>query len=147
MVVPSQRSHPMGEHGPTIGRQASDGWGLVVFAAVLMITLGIFQALVGVSAIRKDQLVVSVPTADPVSLSVTTWGWIHLVGGALIALAGFYVVRGALWARAIGITLAILSAIANFTFIPHYPFWSLLMIALDVLIIWALAVNRYQVAT
>jgi hypothetical protein len=76
---------------------------------------------------------------------VTSWGWIHLIGGVVVALAGFFVFSGALWARSIGIVLAGLSAIANFLFIPYYPFWSLLMIALDVFVIWALAVHGREV--
>ena len=146
MVVPIQRSHPMAEHGPTIGRDATgDGWGLVVFAGVMMILLGIFHALEGLTAILKDQFFVSTPNYL-ISVDVTTWGWIHLIGGAVVALAGFYVFSGAVWARAIGIVLAALSAIANFLFIPHYPFWSLLMVALDILVIWALARHGREVA-
>ena len=64
-------------------------------------------------------------------------GWIHLLGGILVLLGGAYVFAGATWARVVGITLAVLSAVANF-FIPYYPFWSLLIIALDVWVIWAL---------
>jgi hypothetical protein len=71
---------------------------------------------------------------------VTTWGWIHLLVGLLVLFAGIAVMSGQTWARAIGIILAGLSALANFVFIPYYPFWSLLIIALDVFVIWALAV-------
>jgi hypothetical protein len=130
----------MAEHGPTIGRAAtSDGWGLVVFAGVMMILLGIFHALTGLTAILKDQFFVFTSNNYLISVDVTAWGWIHLIAGVVVALAGFYVLTGAAWARAIGILLAALSAIANFLFIPYYPFWSLLMIALDIFVIWALA--------
>jgi hypothetical protein len=64
-----------------------------------------------------------------------------LIGGILVLLAGFAVMRGALWARIVGITLASLSALANFFFIPFYPFWSLTVITLDILVIWALAAH------
>jgi hypothetical protein len=147
MVVPSQRSDPMAEHGPMITRETtSDGWGLVVFAAMMMLLLGVFHALTGLTAILKDQFFVFTPSNYLVSVDVTAWGWIHLIGGVVVALAGFSVLRGALWARAIGILLAALSAIANFLFIPYYPFWSLLMIALDVFVIWALARHGRRVA-
>jgi hypothetical protein len=146
MVVPSQRSHPMAEHGPTIGREATgDGWGLVVFAGVMMIMLGSFHALAGLTAILKDQFFVAAPNYL-ISVDVTTWGWIHLIGGVVVAVAGFFVFSGALWARAIGIGLAVLSVIANFLFIPYYPFWSLLMIALGIFVIWALARHGQEVA-
>jgi hypothetical protein len=129
----------MAEHGPVIAREgAGDGWGLVVFAGVMMILLGSFHALAGLTAILKDQFFVATPNYL-ISVNVTTWGWIHLIGGVVVALAGFWVFSGAVWARAIGIVLAALSAIANFLFIPHYPIWSLLMIGVDLLVIWALA--------
>jgi hypothetical protein len=64
----------------------------------------------------------------------------------VVAVAGFAVLSGATWARVVGITVAALSAIANFLFIPYYPFWSLLVIALDVLAIWALAAYGHRAA-
>jgi hypothetical protein len=146
MVVPSQRSDPMAEHGPVIPREAGDGWGLVVFAAVMMMLLGVFHALTGLTAILKDQFFVFTSRNYLISVDVTAWGWIHLIGGVIVALAGFSVLRRALWARAIGILLAALSAIANFLFIPYYPFWSLLMVVLDVFVIWALARHGRRVA-
>jgi hypothetical protein len=71
----------------------------------------------------------------------TTWGWIHLVIGLLAAFAGWGLLSGRTWARAAAITLAVLSAIANFLFIPYYPFWSLLIITLDIFVIWAVAAH------
>jgi hypothetical protein len=68
-------------------------------------------------------------------------GWIHLILGIVVALAGVGLLAGRTWARVVGITLAVLSAIANFMFVPHYPFWALLVIALDVFVIWALAAH------
>jgi hypothetical protein len=147
MVVPSQRSDPMAEHGPVIPREApADGWGLVVFAAVMMMLLGVFHALTGLTAILEDRFFVFTPNNYLISADITTWGWIHLIGGVIVALAGFAVLRGALWARAAGILLAVLSAIANFLFLPYYPFWSLLMIVLAVFVIWALARHGRRVA-
>lgn len=137
----------MGEHGPAMGREVTgNGWGLVVFAGVMMILLGVFHALEGLTAILKDKFFVFTPNNYLISVDVTSWGWIHLIGGAVVAVAGFFVFSGAVWARAIGIILAVLSAIANFLFIPYYPFWSLLMIALDVFVIWALARQGREVA-
>jgi hypothetical protein len=137
----------MAEHGPTITRETTSGWGVgfVVFAGVLMIMLGVFHALEGLTAILQDKFFVSTPNYL-ITVDVTSWGWIHLIGGAIVAVAGFFVFSGALWARAVGIVLAVLSAIANFLFIPYYPFWSLLMIAVDVFVIWALAAHGREVA-
>ena len=129
-------------------REQPPGWavGFIVFAAVMMMMAGVFQALAGLVAIFENEFYVA--TRNYLfQLDATTWGWIHLIGGVIVALAGFALLSGATWARAVGITLAVLSAIANFAFIPYYPFWSLLIIALDVFVIWALAVHGGKVAT
>ena len=71
-------------------------------------------------------------------IDTTAWGWIHLLLGVLVLLAGIYLFRGATWAAATAVVLAVISAIANFFFIPYYPFWSLLMIAMAIWVIWSL---------
>jgi len=117
------------------------GWarGFAVFAGVIMIMSGAFQAVVGLAGLFANEFYVT--TRNYVfQFDVTTWGWIHLLVGLLVLFAGIAVMSGQTWARAIGIILAGLSALANFVFIPYYPFWSLLIIALDVFVIWALAV-------
>jgi len=129
-------------------REQPPGWavGFIVFAAVMMMMAGVFQALAGLVAIFKNEFYVA--TRNYLfEFDVSAWGWIHLILGVIVALAGFALLSGATWARAVGITLAVLSAIANFLFIPYYPFWSLLIIALDVFVIWALAVHGGKVAT
>ena len=68
-------------------------------------------------------------------------GWIHLLVGLLVAFAGYGLLSGKTWARTVAILLVVLSAIANFLFIPYYPFWSLLIITLDVFVIWAIAAH------
>ena len=120
--------------------QETPGWavGFILFAAVMMIMVGVFQALQGLVAIFENEFYV--PTRNYLfQFDATTWGWIHLVIGLLVAFAGWGLLSGRTWARAVAITLALISAIANFAFIPYYPFWSLLIIAIDVLVIWAIA--------
>ncbi|MFR9805501.1 hypothetical protein ACL02T_24920 [Pseudonocardia sp. RS010] len=80
------------------------------------------------------------------ALDLTTSGWIHLILGVLVAAAGCGVIVGQLWARAIGILVASLNLIANFLFLPYSPWWSILLIALDIAVIWALSVYRPQEA-
>lgn len=117
------------------------GWaaGLALFASVIMMMTGVFQAVVGVAALVEDEFYVLTPSYA-YQVDVTTWGWVHLLLGIVIALAGWGVVAGQAWGRVVGIILAALSAVANFFFIPYYPVWSLLIIALDVFVIWALSV-------
>jgi hypothetical protein len=140
-------TEPMSEYGSR-ARATPPGWatGFIVFAAVLMIMSGVFQALEGLAAIFENEFYVAARNYL-YEVDVSAWGWIHLILGVVIALAGFGVLSGATWARVVGITLAVLSAIANFLFIPYYPFWSLLIIALDVFVIWALAVHGGKMAT
>jgi hypothetical protein len=68
-------------------------------------------------------------------------GWIHLLLGLLVAFAGWGLLSGQTWARVVAITLAVLSAIANFLWLPYYPFWSMLIIAVDIFVIWAIAAH------
>ena len=120
----------------------SSGWsaGTVLFAALLMIMVGIWQAVVGLIAIFENDFYVA--TRNYLfQFAATTWGWIHLVVGLIVAFAGWGLLSGQTWARIVGITLAALSATANFLFIPYYPIWSLLIIAVDIFVIWALTVH------
>ena len=117
----------------------ASGWatGGAVFAGVLMIIAGIFEVIQGISAISTDQIFVK--TQNYVfNLDVSTWGWIHLVLGILVILAGLALIAGRVWGGLVGIAFATLVAIANFFWIPYYPFWSILTIALAVWVIWAL---------
>lgn len=114
--------------------------GLVVFAGVLMIMAGGFQTLSGLVALLENEFFVTTPNYV-VKFDATTWGWIHLLIGLLVLFAGFAVLSGQTWGRVVGIILAVLSALANFAFIPYYPFWSTLIIAVDIFIIWALTAH------
>jgi hypothetical protein len=122
------------------GMRPVSGWavGFAAFAGAIMLMVGIFQAFAGLAALFNDEFFVRTPeyTYD---IDITGWGWIHLIIGVVVALAGFGIFSGAVWARTVGIALALLSAFANFFFIPVYPVWAVLIIALDVVVIWALA--------
>jgi hypothetical protein len=127
-------------------REAS-GWasGFVLFAALMMIMAGVWQGLAGLVAIFENEFYVA--TRNYLfEFDATTWGWIHLLLGVIVGLAGLGLLAGQTWARVVGITLAVLSAIANFLFIPYYPFWSMLIIALDIFVIWALAAHGRALA-
>lgn len=113
--------------------------GGLVFGATMMVLMGIWQILIGIAVLARDAFF----TVDPEYLyefGTAAWGWIHLIVGVLLLVVGLALFSGALWARAAGILLAMLSAIANFFFLPYYPLWSLIVIALAVFVVWALAV-------
>jgi hypothetical protein len=115
------------------------GWaaGGIVFAATILLMVGIFQAIAGLVAIIDDQFYV-VTRNYTFDLDTSAWGWIHLIIGILLAAVGWSLFARRTWAGVAAITIAMLSAVANFFFIPYYPFWAILMIALDVWVIWAL---------
>jgi hypothetical protein len=115
------------------------GWAMggLFFAATLMFIVGTFQAIAGLAAIFDDEFYV-VTRNYVFDLDVTAWGWIHLLLGIVVAAAGWALFARKPWAGVFAITLASLSAIANFFFIPYYPWWALLIISLDIWIIWAL---------
>ena len=114
--------------------------GFILFAATMMILVGIFHVIDGLVALLDDKFYV-VTRAYTFQFDVTTWGWIHLVLGVVIAFAGWGLLSGRTWARAVAILLAGLSVIANFLFIPYYPFWSIIAIAIGVFVIWAVAAH------
>ncbi|MGV1007260.1 MAG: DUF7144 family membrane protein [Dermatophilaceae bacterium] len=115
----------------------------IVFAAILLIMVGAFQAFQALVALFNDTFYV-VGAKYIFQLNLTTWGWVHLLIGALLILTGLFLLRGAAWARWTGVVLAGLSALANFLWLPHYPVWSVLVIAVDIMIIWALAAHGRQ---
>jgi len=127
---------------PSTTPTETSGWvvGFTVFAAVMMIMVGVWQAMAGLIAIFENE--VYLPTRNYLfELDLSTWGWIHLVLGLVVAFAGYGLLSGQTWARVVGITLAALSATTNFLFIPYYPFWSILIIAVDIFVIWALTAH------
>ena len=115
-------------------------FGAITFAAVMMMLAGVFQVLAGLVALSTNEVYATTPNYV-FQFDTTAWGWIHLVIGVVVGLAGFGVLWANLAARIVGITLAALGAIANFMFIPYEPFWSLAIIALNIFVIWALAAH------
>lgn len=112
-------------------------FGVVTFAGVMLVTVATFQILEGIAAIAKDEVFVA--GIDYVyKFDVTTWGWIHVVLGAIGLATGIGLLAGQTWARITGIALAVVGALASFAFLPYYPLWSILVIAFYILVMWAL---------
>jgi hypothetical protein len=149
MSTPRQAAHPDDSYSSSQPAHAARtaGWvvGLALFAGVMMIITGVFNAMEGVVALARNEVYVATPRYI-FAFDLTTWGWIQVVIGLVVLAAGFGVVTGQLWGRVVGITIALLSMLANFAFIPYYPVWSLLIIALDVFVIWALCVYNRDAA-
>ena len=118
------------------------GWtGWVVFASFMMMLLGVFQAIQGLVALFDDGFYLVRENGLVVEVNYNVWGTVHLLLGVLLLLSGAGVVTGNVAARTVGVILAGLSALANMVFIGAYPFWSILIITVDVLVIYALTVH------
>jgi hypothetical protein len=120
------------------GREPS-GWAIAgtTFAAVMMLMIGVFQVIAGIAALVENEFFV-VQDGYLYNLDATGWGAVHLILGLILIFGAWALFSGQEWARIFAIVLAVLSAIANFFFIPYYPFWSIVVIALNVWVIWAL---------
>ncbi|HJY43638.1 MAG TPA: hypothetical protein VJ301_03395 [Propionibacteriaceae bacterium] len=112
--------------------------GIAAFAGVIMIVAGAFQAIEGLAGIVNDQYLVVLPNYF-LAFDLTLWGWLHLLVGLALLAIGIFVLRGATWARVAGMIIAGISALLNFIWLPYSPWWSLLVIGIDILVIWALA--------
>jgi hypothetical protein len=133
--------------GTPIVEERRSGWavGYTVFAGVFMITAGIWHAISGLTGILEDKFYAVTPNYI-FEFDATTWGWIHLILGIVVTLAGFALFTGSVWARSIAVVLAVFSMIVNFAFIPFYPLWSIVIIALDIGVIWAVTAHGRDTA-
>jgi len=118
--------------------------GPILFAAGMLVITGVLQVFAGAAVLAHSVIFVGTPHYL-FEFDLTGWGWVQLLTGILSVAAGYGALRGLTWARVVGIALSGLSMITQFMFLPHYPIWSLLIIALDVVIIWALATYRRDV--
>jgi hypothetical protein len=117
------------------------GIGWVLFAGVMMVANGILSIFEGAVGVARDGVYAS--TANyTFKFDLTAWGWIHIAVGALVLLIGLGVIAGQRWARYAGIVVVSLSLFANFMFLPYYPLWALVVIAIDVFVLWALCTYR-----
>jgi len=121
------------------------GWaGWAIFAAFIMMLVGIFDILAGIVAIFDDDFLIVTGRRDDtlyIIKDTTAWGVVVLIIGIIILLAGLAVLRGAVWARTVGVIMAMLQAIAHLATIDSHPWWSLVVIILDVLVIYGLVVH------
>jgi hypothetical protein len=115
------------------------GW--IIFAAMMMIISGTFSIIWGIVALVRDQVFVVGRQGNVINLDYTAWGWIELIIGAIVLLTGIFLFRGNLAASIVAVILAGLSAIANLLVIAAYPVWSVIVIAVDVLVIYAITVH------
>jgi hypothetical protein len=119
------------------------GW--IAFAGTMMLLVGAFHVIQGFVAIFQDQYFLVSKNQLVVHVDYTTWGWVHLIAGIIMALAGIAVMRGQMWARIVAVAVAFVSCLLNIAFLSAYPIWSTIMIAVDILVIWAVIVHGREV--
>ena len=121
------------------------GWvGWIFFAGFMLLLVGVLQAFYGLVALFNDEWVVW-GNRGAVYLDITTWGWVHLVLGIVVVLVGLGVMTGNILARTIGVVIAGFSLLVNFMALPVYPVWSIVLITIDVLVIYALVAHGREV--
>jgi len=137
----------MTQMGAVLMDNEPSGWamGWTAFAGIMMVMGGIWWAIMGIIALANDSFYVVGPEYI-LQFDVTTWGWIHLILGIVVVLAGFFVFTGAVWARTVGVIVALLWALLAFAWLPWYPVWAVLLIAVSIFIIWALTVHGRDIA-
>lgn len=138
---PTTRGAPVREFSEP--GSAWGGW--IVFAATTMLLAGGLNLIHGVVALVNDEWVVWTNRGD-LYFDLTTWGWVHVAIGVVVILAGLGLVSGNVVARTVAVFLAGLSIVANFLFMPAYPVWALTIIALDVVVIYALTAHGRDLA-
>lgn len=114
--------------------------GYEAFAGIVLMIIGVFHAVAGIVAVAEDEFFL-VGQKWVFEFNATAWGWIHLIGGVILFIAGIGIFTGNVVARAVGVIVASLSAVASFLWLPYYPVWSILIIALDIGVIWALTTH------
>jgi hypothetical protein len=137
--IPKQRPDAARDPEPT----AWTGW--VTFGGLVMVMVGFFGVIEGIAALFREQVFLVAKSGLLVSVNFTTWGWVHLVLGLLVASVGCGVLAGQTWARILGVGLVMVNAVVNLAFLAAFPAWSVIAISLDVLVIYALIAHGREV--
>jgi hypothetical protein len=126
------------------GRQSMEesevtGWvGWIVFAGTMMAILGVFHMFEGLIALFRHTEIAFPTSGLTIQVSYTQFGWLQLIAGVVVFLAGLALFTGRMWARTVGVILVSISALVNFAWAGIYPFWSLTLLAIDFFIIYAI---------
>ena len=127
-------------------RRVHTAWvGLVVFGGVMLMLSGGFQIMQGFVAILRDDYYYVTRGGLLINMDYTAWGWTHLIIGLIAVGTGIGLLAGQMWARVLGIVIAVVSALANLAFMSAYPIWSTIIIATDVLVIYAITMHGSEV--
>jgi hypothetical protein len=130
--------------GDTDYSGAAVGW--AGFAGVMLIIIGIFDIIQGLVALIEDEFYV-ITKEWVFEFDITAWGWIHLIVGVILIASGIGIFSGNVAARTVGVIVAGLAAIANFAWLPYFPVWSIIVIAISIAVIWALTAHGRDISS
>ena len=119
------------------------GW--AGFAGVMLVLIGVFDVIQGLVALFNDEFFV-VTQEWVFEFDITAWGWIQLILGVILIASGVGIFSGNVAARTVGVIIAGLAAIVNFAWLPYYPVWSIIVIAISIAIVWALTAHGRDIA-
>jgi hypothetical protein len=121
------------------------GWvGWVVFGGIILLVVGTFQVIQGLVALFRSGYYLVAPSGLALEVDYSTWGWVHIALGVLAFATGLGLLAGRSAARVAGVVLAVLSAVVNLGFAAAYPVWAVIVIALDVVVIYAIVVHGHE---
>jgi hypothetical protein len=119
------------------------GW--AGFAGVMLIMIGVMDFIQGLVAVVNDTFYV-VGQEWVFEFDITAWGWIHMILGVVLVLSGAGIFSGNVAARTVGVIVAAIAAVVNFAWLPYFPVWSIIVIAICVAVIWALTAHGRDIA-
>ncbi len=114
--------------------------GLTITASLILIMAGTFGIIEGIVGLINNEFYV-VTQKWAFQFDTTTWGWIHIIVGLVALGAGVGLLAGQVWARTVAVIVALVSIVANFLWLPYYPWWAALVIVFDVFVIWAVTAH------
>lgn len=122
-------------------KDVDSGWtGWIGFASIVLAIVGVFHIIAGFVALFQND-VYAVTNNAVWMFDYSQWGWIHIIGGVLAFLAAGSLAQGHMYGRIVAVLVATGSVIANMLFVPVYPIWSIMMVTIGVLVIWAVTVH------
>lgn len=122
-------------------KDIDSGWtGWIGFASIVLAIVGVFHIIAGFVALFQND-VYAVTNNAVWMFDYSQWGWIHIIGGVLAFLAAGSLAQGHMYGRIVAVLVATGSVIANMLFVPVYPIWSIMMVTIGVLVIWAVTVH------
>jgi len=126
----------------------TSGWvGWIGFAGFILILNGVFSAVQGLAALIGTDVYYVITSGTLYLFDITTWGWWNLILGIVLVLVGLALLTGAGWARIIAVILASLSAVGQLLLLPAQPWWAVIVIAVDILVIYAITAHGREIAS